>query len=365
MTKLNLDDWERAAKDRLSEMAFGYYISGANDEVTLRANRDAFQRLTLYYRVLRDVSQRNMTQTLLGETIKMPIVIAPTAFHQLANGEGEVATARGAETAGTIMTLSTLSNLAVEKVVAASSAPVWFQVYLYKDRGITSAMLARVSAAGCRALVFTVDAPLLGRRERDIRNRFQLPEGLAMENLLPHGFQKMNPGYSGSGLAAYFAELLDPAISWDDLAWLCRQTSLPVLVKGIVHPQDAVMAIAAGARGVVVSNHGGRQLDTAPATIEALPAIADSLSAKQTQFGDEPLILMDGGIRRGTDIIKALALGARAVMVGRPVLWGLSVNGSHGVSAVLKMLADELDLAMGLCGCRHLGEITKDLVSRP
>lgn len=362
MARLNLDDWEVAAKASLSKMAFDYYGSGANDEVSLTENQAAFQRIALRYRVLRDVGQRDCGTTLFGDRIEMPILIAPTAFHQLAHEDGELATAKAAEAAGTIMTLSTLANRSVEKVVAATKAPVWFQLYIYKDRGITSAMLDRVAAAGCKALVFTVDAPLLGRRERDMRNGFCLPDGFSMENLLPEGFDAMRPADSGSSLAAYFAELLDPSISWRDLEWLCTRTNLPVLVKGIVHPLDAVKAVDAGAAGVVVSNHGGRQLDTAPATIRALPHVAAAIAGRQTLTGGAPLVLLDGGIRRGTDVVKALALGARAVLVGRPVLWGLGVDGREGVASVLKLLADELDLAMALCGCRSLAEIGEDLI---
>lgn len=359
---LNHTDWEAAAKESLSTMAYGYYVSGANDEVTLRENRAAFERLPLYYRVLRDVSKRDLSLDLLGERLAMPIVAAPSAFHQLANPEGEVATAKALADVQSLMTLSTMSNRAVEKVVAATSAPVWFQLYIYKDRGITSAMLERVAAAGCKAIVFTVDAPLLGRRERDIRNQFCLPEGFAMENLLPHDYQNMARPHHGSGLAAYFSSLLDPSISWKDLRWICEQTKLPVLVKGIVHPDDAVRAVAEGAAGVVVSNHGGRQLDTAPATIEALPHVARAMVGLKNHQGNKPVLMMDGGIRRGTDVLKALALGAQAVMIGRPLLWGLSVNGREGVAQMFSQLRDELDLAMGLCGCRNLAEITADLL---
>jgi len=362
MGRLNLADWKKDAKAALSKMAFDYYVSGANDEVTVAENKNAFQRIALRYRVLRDVSQRNCGLTLLGDRIQMPILIAPTAFHQLAHAEGEVATARAAGEAGTIMTLSTLSNRAVEKVVASTDAPIWFQLYIYKDRAITSAMLDRVVEAGCKAIVFTVDAPLLGQRESDMRNGFCLPDGFAMENLLPEGYEAMKPRDSGSSLAAYFAELLDPSISWRDLEWLCSRTSLPVFVKGIVHPQDAILAVDAGAAGVIVSNHGGRQLDTAPATIRALPGVVAAVSGRQTLTGGAPLVLLDGGIRRGTDVIKALAFGANAVLMGRPILWGLSVDGRQGVVSVLKLMADELDLAMALCGCRNLGEITDDLI---
>ena len=257
------------------------------------------------------------------------------------------------------MILSTLSNTPVEEVVAAAGGPVWFQLYVYRDRQATEGLVRRAEAAGCRALVLTVDAPLLGRRERDIRNRFQLPPGLSVANLLPEGYGDL-PAAGGSGLAAYVAALLDPALSWRDVAWLRSLTRLPLLVKGIVRPDDALRAADAGAAGVVVSNHGGRQLDTSPATIEVLPEIADALAA----HGHRLEVLVDGGVRRGTDVLKALALGARAVLVGRPILWGLATGGAEGAARVLAMLRDELDLALALAGAPTLADVTRDLVRR-
>jgi 4-hydroxymandelate oxidase len=243
----------------------------------------------------------------------------------------------------------------VEDVVAASSGPIWFQLYVYRDREITRDLVARAESAGCKALVLTVDAPLLGRRERDMRNRFRLPPGLSIENMLPAGHGKLPKGVEDSGLAAYFASLLDPSLSWKDLDWLRSITRLPILVKGIVRPDDAVRAAEYGAAGIVVSNHGGRQLDTAPATIEVLEEVAQAA-------GDRLTILLDGGVRRGTDIIKALALGAKAVLVGRPILWGLAANGPEGVTGILEILRQELDLNLALCGCPTLSAIQRDLV---
>jgi len=284
----------------------------------------------------------------------MPILVAPTAFHRMAHPDGELATARAASAAGTIMILSTLSNTRVEDVVAASSGPVWFQLYVYRDRGATEALVRRVEDAGCEALVLTVDAPLLGTRERDVRNGFCLPDGLGIETMHAAGMAALPDG-DGSGLAAYFASQIDPSLSWPDLDWLCALTRLPVLVKGIVRADDAMRAVSHGARGVVVSNHGGRQLDGAPATIDVLPDIASAI-------GDRAEVLVDGGIRRGTDVVKAIARGARAVLVGRPVLFGLAAFGQDGVARALGMLRDELDLAMALCGCPTLGDIGPDLV---
>jgi 4-hydroxymandelate oxidase len=256
------------------------------------------------------------------------------------------------------MVLSTLSTSTVEDVVAAASGPVWFQLYVYKDRKATEGLVRRAEEAGCRALVLTVDAPLIGRRERDVRNRFGLPPGLAVANLLPVGYGDLPKGSTGSGLAAYVSSLLDASLNWRDLEWLRSITELPLLIKGIVRPDDALRAAEAGVAGVVVSNHGARQLDTAPATLDVLPEIVEALAA----HGHTVEVLMDGGIRRGTDVLKAIALGARAVLLGRPVLWGLAAGGEAGVGKVLSLLRDELDLAMALAGAPTVREITRDLV---
>ena len=355
MIPLNLSELEAAAKEALAPLAYDYYASGAHDEVTLRENSTAFQRIALLYRVLVDVSARDARTTVLGAPVSMPILVAPTAFHRMAHPDGELATVRAAGAAGTVMTLSSLSNTAVEDVVASASGPVWFQLYVYRDRGATEAVVARAEAAGCSAIVLTVDAPLLGMRERDVRNRFSLPEGLTIENMVPAGYGALKKPLANSGLAAYVAELLDPALSWKDVEWLRSLTRLPIVVKGIVRADDARRAAAHGASAIVVSNHGGRQLDTSIATIEALGEIADAMAGRIEVF-------MDGGVRRGTDVIKAIALGARAVLVGRPILWGLATGGEDGVRRVLEMLREELDLAMALCGCARVEDITRDLV---
>jgi 4-hydroxymandelate oxidase len=355
MEILNLHELEELARARLPQLAWDYFAAGADDERCVARNCAAYERIALHYRVLVDVAQRDLATTVLGQRIAMPVAVAPTAFHKLAHRDGELAAVRGAGDAGTLFVLSTLSNTAVEDVVAAATGPVWFQLYVYRDRGATEALVHRVEAAGCRALVLTVDAPLLGRRERDIRNRFALPPHLAIENLHAAGYARMPPAAGDSGLAAYVADLLDPSLTWPALAWLRSITSLPVLVKGIVRADDAVRAIEHGAAGVVVSNHGGRQLDASPATIDALPRIVDALAGR----GE---VLLDGGIRRGTDVVKALALGARCVLVGRPVLWGLAAAGRAGVAAALGALRRELDLAFALCGCPDVASVTRDLV---
>jgi 4-hydroxymandelate oxidase len=348
-------DFEPLARLRLSDSAWGYYASGANDEITLRENRAGFERIALYYRVLVDVSRRSPATHVLGQELSMPLMLAPTAFHKLAHADGEIASARAASQAGTVMILSTLSTVPVEAVVAAAPGHIWFQLYVYKDRGATRALVERVAAAGCNALVLTVDAPLLGRRERDIKNRFSLPAGMSVANMMAAGHGDVPEDAGGSGLSAYFASLIDPALTWTDLDWLRSITDLPIVVKGVVRADDARRAVDLGAAGVVVSNHGGRQLDTAPATIDALPAIADAVGGRAD-------ILLDGGVRRGTDVIKALALGARAVLIGRPVLWGLAAGGQAGVMRVLELLRAEIDLAMALCGCPSIADIKADLL---
>jgi len=355
MEPINLFDYEAQAHERLPQMVYDYYASGAHDERTLHDNRAAYDRIRLRYRVLRDISTRDLTTTVLGEQVSMPVLVAPTAFHKLAHADGEEGTARATGAAGSIMILSTLANTSIEAVTAAATGPVWFQLYVYKDREATRSLVKRAEEAGCSALVLTVDAQVWGRRERDVRNRFQLPLGLSVQNLMGAGMEQFPQGEADSGLAAYVTSLFDTSLNWLDLSWLCAQTRLPVLVKGIVHPDDARMAVEHGVAGVIVSNHGGRQLDTAPATIDALPGVVAALDGRVE-------VILDGGIRRGTDVLKALALGARAVAVGRPVLWGLAVGGAGGVKRVLDLLRDELDLAMALSGCASVEAITDDLV---
>ncbi len=349
---INVHEYQRVAEEKLPQMVYDYYAGGAHDEITLKENRAAYDRLTLRYRVMRDISKRDLSTTLLGEAVSMPIVIAPTAFHRMACDEGERATARAAASAGTIMTLSTLSTLstsAIEDVAAAGGGPVWFQLYVYKDRAATEGLVRRAEAAGARALVLTADAQVWGRRERDEHNHFQLPDGLKMKNL-PADDKDDFPEVDGSGLAAYVNRQFDQALSWKDLDWLCALTDLPVLIKGVVRGDDAEHAVDNGVAGVVVSNHGGRQLDTAPATIEVLPEIVEAV-------GEDTTVLVDGGIRRGTDVLKALSLGASAVQVGRPILWGLAAGGQQGAEHVLQIFREELDLAMALCGVTSIEEI--------
>lgn len=351
----NLFDFETRAQARMPTTAWDYYASGANAEVTLRRNEAAFDAIELHPKVLVDVHKRDLTTQVLGSTLRLPVMLAPSAFHRLAHETGELGTVRAAGKAGTVMILSTLSNTPVEEVTAAATGPVWFQLYVYRDRGATEALVQRVKAAGCEALVLTVDAPVLGHRERDARNRFALPEGLMAANMLASGYEKVAADGGGSGLAQYFQSLIDPALTWKDVEWLRAKADMPVLVKGILRADDAQRAVDHGASGIVVSNHGGRQLDTTPATIEVLPRIKEHV-------GEATEVFIDGGIRRGTDVIKALAYGARAVLIGRPVLWGLGSDGEAGVTAVLDLLHREIDTAMALCGCPNVDLIGQDLV---
>ncbi len=353
---VNIFDFESLAKEKIHPMAFDYYFGGAGDEITLRRNHSAFDEIFLKYRVLVDVSRRDLSTEVLGSRISFPVMIAPTAFQRLAHPEGEIATVKAGGAEGTIMILSALANTSVEEVVKNSTGPVWFQLYVYKDREATKDLIRRVEEAGCTALVLTVDAPLVGTRERDIKNEFRLPEGLSVENLNAAGMGKVEGSSGASGLAAYFSSMIDQSLNWKDIEWLRSVTKLPVLLKGIACAEDAKLAHNSGVEGIVVSNHGGRQLDTCRATIEVLPEVVDAVSGKME-------ILVDGGIRRGTDIVKAIALGAKAVLAGRPVLWGLAHDGENGVRQVLQILRNEFDLAMALCGCRSVGEITKNLIA--
>ncbi|MBA3961703.1 MAG: alpha-hydroxy-acid oxidizing protein [Chthoniobacterales bacterium] len=351
---LNVADYALAAAARIPKEAFDYYEGGALDELTLRENTDGWTRLKLYYRVLAGVAARDLSTTVLGQPVSLPILVAPTAFHKLACEEGEIATARAARAARTGFILSSLSNTAMEPVFAQAGSPRWFQLYIYKDREVTRALLQRAEAAGAEAIVLTVDAPGLGTRERDVRNNFQLPEGLVVANLCSLGKGGL-PEVQGSGLAVYVRTNFKQDLGFADLDWLCHSTHLPVVVKGVCRGEDARRAAEHGAKAVVVSNHGGRQLDTAPATCEVLPHVVAAA-------GDLCEVYVDSGIRRGSDVLKAIALGARAVLVGRPILWGLCVAGEKGALRVLEILRRELDEAMLLCGCAKLSDIDVTLL---
>jgi 4-hydroxymandelate oxidase len=354
---IHLDDYERAARERLDPGPQGYYASGSDDEITLRENREAWSRLRLLPRVLKGLGEIDSSTSLLGTRLDWPLMVAPMALQRMACEEGECATARAAARAGTSMVLSTISNTAVEEVVAAAGRDVWFQLYVYRDREASRELVQRVEAAGCRALVLTVDVPMLGRREADERNRFTMPAHLELPNVVDRGREmRLRRDRPASALAEYAASQLDPTLSWKDVDWLCSLTSLPVLLKGVLHPGDARLGLDHGAAGIVVSNHGGRQLDTCVTSASALPAIVEAVDGRVP-------VLADGGLRRGTDVLKALALGADAVLLGRPVLWGLAVGGEDGAARVLELLKRELRLAMALCGCDSLAEVTAALLA--
>jgi len=287
----------------------------------------------------------------------MPILVAPTAFHGLVHPDGETGTARGAAAAGTIMVVSAIATRTIEEIAAAVAAPRWFQLYVWKDREVTAELVKRAARAGYRAICLTVDTPLLGRREKDERNSFTLPPGIGIANVRPAGLDGMPESEHGSAFAKYVKEMLDPAVTWRDLVWLRSLTSLPIVVKGIMTMEDAKIAVEHGVEGIVVSNHGGRQLDSTPATLDVLPEIVEAVRGRAEVF-------MDGGIRRGTDVLKALALGARAVLVGRSPLWGLALGGAEGVHAVLEHLRREFALAMALSGRSSLGQIDRSMVQR-
>jgi 4-hydroxymandelate oxidase len=302
-------------------------------------------------RVLRDVSRLDTRLSLLGTEMPFPILVAPTAYHRLADPEGEVATARGAGATGATLVVSSLSTTAIEEVAGAATGPLWFQLYVQTDRGFTRALVERVTAAGCKAICVTVDTPVWGARHRETRARFALPPGLDRPNLRPLGEQAAKADHLPKD-GGIFHTLLDPTLTWREIEWLLSFARVPVLLKGILAPADADLAARAGVAGIIVSNHGARNLDTVPATVDALPGVIEAAAGRLP-------VLLDGGIRRGTDVLKALALGADAVLLGRAVLWGLAAGGSDGVAAILRLLARELEMSMALCGCRNLAEIDR------
>jgi 4-hydroxymandelate oxidase len=357
MIPVNLTDVEAVARPTLAPATADYFGGGADDEVSLRANREAWERLYLRPRCLVDVSRIEMATTAMGITVPFPVLIAPTGFQQLAHPEGERAMARAAAAAGTIMTLSTFSTVAMEEVMAAAEGPKWFQLYVHKDRGLTRNLVQRAEASGFRALMLTVDVPMIGRRERDIRNGFVLPPEMRVANFDFAESEVLHAPGTDSGLSTFVRGLREPAFTWKDVDWLASLTRLPLMLKGILRGDDARRSLSHGVTGIIVSNHGGRQLDGAVPGITALPEVVEAVAGQAE-------IYVDGGIRRGTDVVKALALGARAVFIGRPAVWGLAWSGADGVQTVLQMLRTEFENAMGLVGASTVGEITRDLVTR-
>jgi isopentenyl diphosphate isomerase/L-lactate dehydrogenase-like FMN-dependent dehydrogenase len=348
---VNIADLERLAAEKLEPGAHGYFAGGAGDERTVRRNAETFDDWELRPRVLVDVSAVSTRATVLGTELEMPILVAPVAFQLLAHPDGEQGMARAASAAGTVLCLSSLTSTRPGEVAAAAPAGRrWMQVYLFRDRAVTRAMIEEAAESGYEALLLTVDAPYAGRRERDLRSGFQIPAEISAPAI------EAAVGHRSLTTAEVF-ELVDPSVTWKDLERLCSDFDLPILVKGLVTDADAALAVEHGAAGVVVSNHGGRQLDNTPATIDALPEVVDAVDGRIP-------VLLDGGIRRGTDVAVALAIGAEAVLVGRPALWGLAVDGEAGAQLALEILAEELRLALALLGCTDPSALSADHVQR-
>jgi len=370
---VTLADFEPLAKRRMTHMAYEYVAGGAGDEITLRENQTAFDRLRLHPRVLVDVSSLDTRLTLFGQSFEFPILLAPTAYHRLVHPEGEIATVRGAAAAGVTLVASSFATTTIEDMATGARQPgqapvpgngdrqpgpagserssLWFQLYVNPDRGFTRDLVQRAESAGCRALCVTVDSPTTGLRHRETRVRFALPPGLERSNL-----KGLVTGGGGATRpeGTIYNVVLDPALTWKDIEWLRGLTKLPVLMKGVLSPDDAAKGAAAGV-GIIVSNHGARNLDGVPATIDALPRVADAVDGRVP-------ILMDGGVRRGTDVLKALASGASAVLIGRPYLYGLAVQGAEGVTKVVQILRRELQMSMALTGRRSLKEIDRSVL---
>ena len=347
---VNVAEFEALAAERIEAGPLGYFAGGAGDERTLRRNVSAFAEWELIPRVLVDVSEVDASVELFGSTLSMPLAVAPVAFQRLVHPYGEEAMALGAGGAGTAMCLSTIATATPATVAGAAPGTVrWFQLYCFRDRAVTEALVAEAVQSGYRAILLTVDAPYAGRRERDLRAGFRVDvDAPSVQAAI---------GSDRPVTVEEVFDLVDPSLDWDSLAALTAGCELPVVLKGVLSPDDAELAIEAGAAGLVVSNHGGRQLDGVPASIDALPAVADAVAGRVP-------VLMDGGVRRGTDALVALALGADAVLVGRPALWGLAVDGEQGARRVLELLKAEIELALALLGCPTPADVTRAHVAR-
>jgi len=347
---ITVPDYEPLARAVMTDNAWAYISGGGADELTMRWNREAFDRIRLAGRVLADLSSAHTRSTLLGHELDYPILLAPTAYQRLVHPDGELATVEAASAMKAITVVSTEASVSLEDLAARATSPLWFQLYVQHDRGFTRELVTRARSAGYRALVVTVDAPVNGVRDRERRAGFHLPAGVERANLrnLPP-LDEFAPSMVDSPL---FSGPVRASATWRDIEWLLSIAEVPVLLKGVLHPDDARLAMKAGAAGVVVSNHGGRTLDTWPASIDALPAVAEAVDG----WG---VVLMDGGVRRGTDVLKALALGANAVLIGRPYVYGLAVAGAMGVAHVLHLLRAELEVAMALTGCATLADIDR------
>jgi isopentenyl diphosphate isomerase/L-lactate dehydrogenase-like FMN-dependent dehydrogenase len=342
-------DYERLAKDFIPHAAYEYIAGGSGDELTLESNRTSFDRLNLYNRVLQDVSQGSTKLSLLGSNFRHPILLAPVAHQKLVHSEGELASAAAANAMNAGFVASTLSSVSLEDIAREAGSNKWFQLYFQESREFTLSLVRRAEAAGYTALVVTVDAPINGLRNRAQRAEFSLPAGVQEVNLLD------NPPVTQRTLtenqSIIFQGIMADALRWDDITWLKQQTKLPIVIKGILHPSDAEQVVAIGLDGIIVSNHGGRALDGVPARIDALPEI-------RRVVGEQFPLLLDSGIRRGSDVFKAIALGANAVLVGRPQMYALAVAGALGVAHMLRLLCEELEMTMALTGCPTLADIS-------
>ncbi|XP_063918002.1 2-Hydroxyacid oxidase 1-like [Zophobas morio] len=349
-------DFERHAFSVLPRSALDFYRSGAGAETTLVHNRRAFSKFKIRPRCLRNVSRRDLSTTVLGQKVEIPVGISPMSMQRMAHPEGECASVRAAQEMGTIYTLSSLATASIEEVAETAPRGInWFQLYIFKDREVTKKLVARAENAGFKALVLTVDAPISGLRLADIRNKFVLPPHLKFANFSGDKSTGINTTESGSGLNSYVNRFYDQSLEWKDIRWLQGITKLPIVLKGILTAEDAVIAADLGVAAILVSNHGGRQIDGTPASIEALPEIVKAV-------GDRVEIYLDGGVTDGTDVYKALALGAKMVFVGRPVLWGLAHSGEDGVKKILTILKTELDYALAITGCATIKDISKEMV---
>lgn len=348
---MNVYEFEALAREKVERTAWDFIAGGAEDEITMRENRAAFERTFLRPRYLVDVTQRDLTTTVLGTRVPFPLMLSATAYQSLSHPEAEVATARGAGATGVLMMLSTESTRPMEEVAAAATGPLWFQLYPLQDESVNEWLVRRAERTGFKAIVLTADATWIGNRERDRRNQFSLGS-VYVGNLLA----RTEDAPARVLEAKHNSDLKwKEDLSWRDVEWLRSKTKLPIVVKGLLTAEDAVMAADHGAQGVVVSNHGGRQLDGAPATLDVLPEIVDAV-------GDRMEIYLDSGVRRGADILKAVALGARAVCIGRPYVWGLAADGARGVEAVIEQFRFEFDTAMALTGKRNVRELDGSVI---
>ncbi|XP_050542877.1 2-Hydroxyacid oxidase 1-like isoform X1 [Daktulosphaira vitifoliae] len=351
---VSVKDYENYAANTLSKTVLDFYKSGACDEYTLSLNEQAFSRLRIIPNMLRNVCNRNYNLTILGNQVKIPIGISPCSMHKMAHEDGECASAQAAGKHGAIFILATLSTCSIEEVALAAPETIkWFQLYIYKDKEINKTLIKRAEKAGYKALVITVDVPVMGIRYKDEKNKFYLPSYLKPGNFTEEKY--IIPKCDGSGLTNYVTSLFEEKLVWEDVKWLKSITNLPIVVKGILSVADAKIAADIGCHAVFVSNHGGRQLDTAPASIEALPSIVK-------EVGHRIDVYLDCGIRHGTDVFKALALGAKMVFLARPILWGLTYDGLKGAENILGIIINEFDNTMALTGCRTLDDIKKDMV---